>query len=33
MRGIKMTKKDNVPKGPGNSGGYKFETLQLHVGQ
>ncbi|MEA4977158.1 MAG: O-acetylhomoserine aminocarboxypropyltransferase/cysteine synthase family protein [Methanomassiliicoccaceae archaeon] len=28
-----MTKKDNVPKGPGNSGGYKFETLQLHVGQ
>jgi O-acetylhomoserine (thiol)-lyase len=28
-----MIKNNNVPEGPGNKSGYKFETLQLHVGQ
>jgi O-acetylhomoserine (thiol)-lyase len=28
-----MTKNDNVPEGPNNISGYKFETLQIHVGQ
>ncbi len=28
-----MTINDNVPEGPNNISGYKFETLQVHVGQ
>lgn len=28
-----MSNNDNVPKGPANKAGQRFETLQLHVGQ